>query len=398
VKRDEDYHSYAYLDGDPAVRRFALAPEFGRVPPYALGLSAAEEARVRRLLAEAHVVSLHDHPIVRPADPAQFLAYRREGRDVTGFRGLAASGMDAVFDNLMDGTALITSSSGWKWRDVVYDLGMRLSDLAHQTLLFRAESAQDIRRAKAEGRIAWFASLEAATPIGNEVDRLDVLYGLGVRAVGIAYSESNALGSGLKERSDGGLTAFGRTALRRMNQLGMLVDVSHAGDRTSLETIRASQTPVAITHAGCRSVWPSRRMKPDEVLVACAERGGVIGLEAAPHTTLSREHPQHSLESVMDHFRYLVDLVGIDHVGFGPDTMFGDHVASHRVFSGPLSIDRAEDGAPDHPRVAYVAGMENPAENFFNVTGWLVQHGYSDGEIKAVVGENALRLLEQVLP
>jgi len=159
--------------------------------------------------------------------------------------------------------------------------------------------------------------------------------------------------------------------------------------------IEASRVPVLITHAGARAVWGSARMKPDSVIRACAERGGVIGIEAAPHTTLSPGHPRHSLESVMDHLTYCVGLVGIEHVTFGPDTMFGDHVALHHVFAEHLSIAQARGGL-DFPEVEYVDGLENPAECFGNIVGWLVQHDYSDGEIKAVIGGNTLRVLEDV--
>ncbi|MGW4797237.1 dipeptidase, partial [Nonomuraea sp. NPDC004297] len=180
----------------------------------------------------------------------------------------------------------------------------------------------------------------------------------------------------------------------RMNKLGMAIDISHSGDRTCLDVIAHSDVPVFITHAGARAVWPTNRMKPDEVIRACAERGGVIGLEAAPHTTLSDRHKSHSLESVMDHFVYCVDLVGIDHVTFGPDTMFGDHVGVHNTYAG--NYGHKQDPAPEHPRVAYVDGLENPAENFTNIVGWLVRHDYSDDEIAKVIGGNTLRVLEHV--
>ncbi|NNH24702.1 dipeptidase, partial [Pseudokineococcus marinus] len=270
-----------------------------------------------------------------------------------------------------------------------------MADLAHQDFVVKGETLADIEEAHATGRIAHVFALEAATMIENEVDRLDVLYGFGVRQMGIAYSEANTLGSGLKERGDGGLTYFGDRAVDRMNKLGIAIDVSHSGDRTSLDTIERSRVPVFITHAGARSVWPTNRMKPDEVIRACAERGGVIGIEAAPHTTLSEAHPRHSLESVMDHFTYCVDLVGIDHVSFGPDTLFGDHVGLHDAFTANLSISQAH-GHVDHPRVEYVDGLENPAEGMGNIIGWLVQHGYSDDEVRKVVGGNTLRVLEQV--
>src|SRR5262249_16103574 len=157
----------------------------------------------------------------------------------------------------------------------------------------------------------------------------DILYGLGVRMMGIVYSESNGLGSGLRERRDGGLTVFGRQAVKRMNQLGMAIDLSHAGAHTALDTIAASKKPLFISHGGARALRESTRLKADDVIRACADQGGVIGIEAAPHTTLSHKHRRHSIESVMEHVAYCIDLVGIDHVTLGPDTLFGDHVALH---------------------------------------------------------------------
>jgi membrane dipeptidase len=153
--------------------------------------------------------------------------------------------------------------------------------------------------------------------------------------------------------------------------------------------------PIFITHAGARAVWDTVRMKPDAVLKACAERGGVIGIEAAPHTTISPTHPRHSLESVMDHFAYCVDLMGIDHVAFGPDTLFGDHVGLHQVFATEVSYDVVQSDTP-YEKVDYVDGLENPGECFTNIVGWLVSHDYSDDEIRAVIGGNVLRVLEEV--
>lgn len=386
------YRSYSYLEPGRDYRQFALAAEVGRVPPYRMNLVGAAEERARRLVESSIIVSLHDHPTVFPERIEEVVDYNRAGRQVTGFEGLARSGMTAVIDNLMDGTCCITSTMGWKWNDVIHDLGMRLCDLAHQDEVRVALRLDDIRAAHASGSLALIVGLEASTMIENELDRIDILYGLGVRQMGIAYSEANALGGGLRERYDGGLTAFGERAVERMNRLGMAIDISHSGDRTSLDVIAASRRPVLITHAGSRTVWDSPRMKPDEVIQACAERGGVIGLEAAPHTTLSNAHPAHSIESVMDHFRHCVDLVGIEHVAFGPDTLFGDHVGLHRAFAAQLSLGSLQAG-PFFEPVDYVDGLENPGEAFPNIVAWLVAHDYSDDAIRAVIGGNALRVL-----
>jgi membrane dipeptidase len=397
AKRYTGYTAYSYLEEGVDFPARTWAKQVGRVPPYqGLELSAAQKERTRRLLTDEIVISLHDHPQVFPEDvKAELHEHIRTGREPTGYEGLARSGMTAVFDNCMDGTCCISSDAGWKYTDVLFDLGMRMSDLAHQDYVVKAETVQDIETAHQTGRLALVFGLEAATMIENEVDRLDVLYGFGVRQIGIAYSEGNMLGSGLKERGDGGLTYFGEQAVRRMNQLGLAIDVSHSGDRTSLDVIETSTKPIFITHCGSREVWPIARMKPDAILKACAERGGVLGLEAAPHTSLSRQHPRHSLESVMDHFTHCVDVLGIEHVAFGPDTLFGDHVALHEAFAANLSIQQAQSDV-QHEKVAYVDGLENPAECFWNIIGWLVKHDYSDDEIRLVVSGNILRVLEQV--
>lgn len=390
------YTAYDYLEPGFDYHAWPLAEQIGRVPAYAgLKLTTEQTERTRTLLEQETVISLHEHCQVFPEDMSKVRDSIRQGREATGYAGLARSGMTAVFDNGMDGTCCISSDAGWKYQDVLFDLGVRMADLAHQEYVIKGESMADIQHAAETGKIAHIFALEASTPIDNEVDRLDVLYGFGVRMMGIAYSEGNTLGSGLKERGDGGLTYFGDRAVARMNKLGIAIDVSHSGDQTSLDVIERSTKPIFISHAGARGLWPTNRMKPDAVIRACAELGGVIGLEAAPHTTISPQHPKHSIESVMDHFTYCFDLVGIEHVSFGPDTLFGDHVGLHTAFAGNLSIAQVH-GGDEHEKVEYVDGLENPAECFWNIIGWLVQHGYSDDEIRAVVGGNTLRVLEEV--
>ncbi len=389
------YRSYEYLEAGVDFPEFALAPELGRVPLYSeIHLNKAQAHRAARLLRDNITISLHDHLSIYPADISQAPQLIRTGRDRTGYEGLARSGLTALFDNFLDGIGCITSRSGWKWSDVIADVGMRYCDFAHQDFVLRAEGVDDVRKAHATGRVALIPGLEAATMIENELDRIDILYGFGIRQLGITYNEANALGSGLKEETDGGLTSFGRRAVRRMNQLGMAIDLSHAGDSTSLDVISASSVPVLITHAGARSVWNTRRMKPDTVLRACAAAGGLIGIEAAPHTTISQAHPRHCLDSVMDHFTYLVDTVGIEHVAFGPDTIFGDHAALHQVMADQLSLSAAQ--GLSHERVEFVDGMENPGECFSNIVAWLVVKGYSDDEIAAVTGGNVLKVLQRI--
>ncbi|PSR21039.1 MAG: diguanylate cyclase [Sulfobacillus acidophilus] len=394
-KQYTGYRSFQYLRANLDYEAFALAAETDRVPSHPVSCTREQEARVQTLLDNVLVISLHDHPTIVPEDPREIFRYRRQGRDFTGYEGLSRSKTDVIFDNMNDGTALITSKSGWKWDDILYDMGMRLCDFAHQDFVMVVRTIADIQQAYDSGRVGIVLTLEAATPIENEIDRLDILYGLGVRCMGLVYSEANALGSGLKEARDGGLTQLGRQAVRRMNQLGIAIDVAHTGDQTALDAIDVSEKPIFITHSGARALWNTARMKPDDVIKACAARGGVFGVEAAPHTTLTERHKSHSIESVMEHFEYIANLVGLDHVAFGPDTLFGDHVALHHAFAQQLSIESAHVG-PAFEEVPFVDGIENPGENFHNITRWLVAHGYSDGEIAKVLGQNILRVLQQV--
>ncbi len=394
-KAYDGYTSFQYLEPGVDYREFELAKQIGRVPSRRVEVSDAQEQRVQRLLEETLVVSLHDHVHVAPADLSLVHEYRQQGREWTGYEGLSVSGLDAVFDAFMGGTATITSAAGWKWDDVIFDIGMRLSDIAHQDMLVRAGTIAEIQEAKRSGKVAFIPSLEAATMIENEIDRLDVLYGFGLRCSGIVYSESNVLGSGLRDRGDGGLTDLGRQAVRRMNKLGIAIDLSHASDQTCLDIIAASDRPVFVTHAGARALWNTKRMKPDTVLRACAQRGGIVGISAAANTTITYTERRHSLESVMEHFVYCAELVGIDNVAFGPDIFFGDHVGMHDVFAKQFSVAAARGGL-EFQKIEYVDGIENPAESFPNIVRWFVTHDYSDGDIQKVIGGNVMRVLATV--
>ena len=399
-KQYSGYRSFQYLEPGRDYRAFELAREVGRVPEHPVPLTEEEQTRTRRLVDELVLVSLHEHLGIFPADIGETPAYVGEGRMFTAFEGLAASWWDCVFDNLMDGICTIESKSGWKWTEVLHDLGMRLCDLAHQDFLIHCTGVADIHRAHDEARLAWVASMEGAAMIENEVDRIDLLYGFGVRALGITYSEGNALGAGLKEPGDGGLTVFGRRAVERMNKVGILIDCSHCGDQTTLDTIEVSEAPILLSHIGARALWESNRLAPDEVLTACAAKGGVIGIEAAPHTTLTYNNRVHGLEAYMEHFEYVKELVGIDHVGFGPDCVYGDHVGLHHAYAANLSIEesrsRGASGRPEFEEVEYVKGIENPTEGSKNILRWLVKSGYSDEDIAKVMGGNALRIMDQV--
>ena len=217
--------------------------------------------------------------------------YNRTGRQHTAFAGLRASGMTVVFDNMMDGTACVTGNAPWRWDDVVTDLGMRQADLAHQSDVVVVRTRRRHRRAPTRDGPGG-AGLRAR---GGHPDRATSSTSStsstasGIRQIGIAYSDANALGQragrGRRRRAD------------RARPPGRAADEpARAGDRrlallrpapASRRVPRRSDRPVFMTHAGARAVWDIPRLKRDDVLRAVADTGGVIGMSAAPHTTLS---------------------------------------------------------------------------------------------------------------
>lgn len=394
----QGYEAYQYLEPGKDFRIIDWA-DWDWAGRHVLPLSDEEEARVQKLLARYPYISLHDHPDFTTRDMSTcepLFQAMREGRDRCGYEALAYSNLDCIFDNMMDGTNIISSPEGWKWIDIIHDLGMRLCDLEHQDFIVHCRKVEDILAAKKAGKIAMVFVIEGAAPIENEVDRIDILYGLGIRQMGITYSESNALGSGCKEDHDGGLTAFGKKCVERMNKVGMLIDVSHCGPQTAYDAVMYSSKPIIASHVGAKGVWNTKRMASDQVIRAVAENGGVIGIEAAPHTTMSAARMTHDIDSFMEHFEYVKDLVGIDHVGFGVDCMYGDHVGLHHAFAAALSTGENAKASLAYREVPFVKYLENPTEASWNIPRWLVKHSYSDEDIAKVLGGNALRVLRQV--
>ena len=363
-----------------------------------LPLNPEEEIRCRELLERTPYVSLHDHPDFTTRDMSTcepLFDAMRTGRDRCGYEALAYSNIDCIFDNMMDGTNIISSPNGWKWIDIIHDLGMRLCDLAHQDFIVHCKTVDNIFAAKKEGKIAMVFVIEGVS-IENEVDRIDILYGLGVRQLGVTYSESNALGSGCKEDHDGGLTMFGKQCVERMNKVGMLIDVSHCGSQTAYDAVVHSTKPIIMSHTGAKGVWNTKRLASDELIQAIAAKGGVVGIEAAPHTTMSKTRMTHDIDSYMEHFEYVKNLVGIDHVGFGVDCMYGDHVGLHHAFAAALSTGDTSKTTVPYQEVPFVKYLENPTEASWNIPRWLIKHGYTDEEIIKVLGGNAIRVLQEV--
>ncbi|MCL6562777.1 MAG: dipeptidase [Firmicutes bacterium] len=389
VKRYDGYRSFAYLG--EAERRLELADE--EAISQRVTLTPEQRRRLEGIVDLGLVISLRDHGFVLPAHQGEILDYCRQPRTAYAYRGLALSGVDVLFDSFMDSLAFFSSGRQVTWHDLLTNLGMRYCDLAHQDTVVVARGLEDFWRAKRSRQVAVVPCLEMPDPIEGDLDRLDVLYGFGIRCMGLTYNHANAFGGGCADPVDQGLTALGRQAVRRLNRLGIAIDLAHCGEKTSLQAIEASEQPVLMSHVGARRLWDVPRLKSDAVLKACAEAGGVVGIMAAPFTTQVTGQP-HTIEAVMAHFEYVANLVGIEHVALGPDTLFGDHVALQRVFDAHLGLSATH----EVPKSGFsgVLGMENPREAMQNALAWLVSHGYSDQEIAGVAGANVIRALRRI--
>jgi len=183
--------------------------------------------------------------------------------------------------------------------------------------LSKALATADIDRAVHDRSIALIYYTQNATPIGDDVMRLDALHQIGVRIVQLTYNTRNLLGDGCLERTNAGLSTFGLAVLEGLKNRRMLIDVSHSGEATSLDAIRLSRVPVAITHAGCKSVFDHPRNKSDAVLRAMAEGGGVIGIfQINPYLG---PNERNTLDTYVAHIEHAINVAGIEHVGIGSD-------------------------------------------------------------------------------
>jgi membrane dipeptidase len=371
----------------PATR-FKLAAQVGRVPSMVVPLDRDQELRFQRLMDTLVMIDIHQHPQVLADNISELLDYFRSREYGWGYDAVRAGGWTAVCTaNVLSAIAFASETSYIDFSDLVAEIGLMLADMAKQgDSVLKIGGSNDVLNAKQRGVVGFLPTVEHLA-MGSELYRIDVLYGMGIRLAGLTYTRKTYVGDGQTERTDCGLSDLGVAAVERMNDLGMIVDLSHAGVRTSLEAIEHSRVPVVFSHNAAKAIWPTSRTRGDEELVACAHKGGLIGVTAVPNS-LSND-PAQDINCVLDHYDYLVKLVGEDHVAIGTDTQVGDHVGFHKVALGRDVAGRAFP-AP------YLNGLESPADGK-NIIRGLIARGYSDDQIRKIAGQNALDLIRCVV-
>ncbi|WP_434640590.1 dipeptidase [Thermoanaerobacterium thermosaccharolyticum] len=228
-------------------------------------------------------------------------------------------------------------------------------------------SGKDVEEAKSENKLGALLSIEGGEALEGDLSLLRMFYKLGVRAMTLTWSLRNDLGDGILGSSDYGLTSFGKDVIKEMNRLGMIVDVSHLNERGFWDAINICEKPLIASHSDCKALCRHPRNLSDEQIKAIADKGGVIGINFCPN--FLRDDDNASIEDVLDHIEHIVNLVGINHVGFGSDF----------------------DGIEKTP-----LGLDDVA-SFPKILDGLKKRGFSDDEINSISHDNFERIIKEIL-
>lgn len=250
-----------------------------------------------------------------------------------------------------------------------------------------AVSFADIQRVTAAGKVAVLLAFEGAEPLGHDLAALRLFYAAGLRMMSLTWSRRNAFGDGAWENdSRGGLTRLGRQAVAEMERLGIIVDVSHASDRTAWDILEVATRPVVASHSNARALREHPRNLPDDLLRAIARTDGVIGVTAVP--SFIGEDPA-TIGRWVDHLEHVIDVAGIDHVGIGADFV-------HHMNEIGATLEIAGWGPDWGPRLPPFDGMRSP-EDLPGLTAELRRRGYGEAELTRVFHANYFRVMQRVL-
>jgi membrane dipeptidase len=268
----------------------------------------------------------------------------------------------------------------------------------HPDVFLQIRTAADLRAAKATGRLGLIYGLQDSALLGNSFDRLDTLDALGVRIAQPTYNLRNLAGDGATEPANGGLSKFGYAYIAELNKRRIVVDLSHAGQRTIAEGIAASKTPPAITHTGARALVDHPRNTADAELKALADKGGVAGIYFMPYL---RTKGQQTAADVIAHLEHAVQVMGEDHVGLGTDGQISgiDLTPEYRKKYAADNALRKASGiaAPNENDDVFTFAPDlNTSRRFETLTELLLARGWSSARVEKILGANFARLFSEV--
>ncbi len=316
--------------------------------------------------------------------------------DAAALKDAKASGLTAV--NLTVNGASVGNYAR-NYEDSVREIAYWNGQIAaHPEALMQIRRGADLAEAKRSGRLGLIYGFQDAAPFGENLDRLDTFWDLGVRIYQLTYNKRNLVGDGCLEKANAGLSDFGRRLVGKLNERKALVDLSHAGQRTTLDAAAVSKTPIAITHTGCASIAPYPRNKTDEELKAVADKGGYVGIYLMPFL---RSQGQPMAADLIVHLEHAIDVCGEDHVGIGTDGVISPVAVTpefKKKFADEIA-DRRKRGisAPgEDPNVYTFIPDLNRADRFARIAELLSERKHSDARIAKILGGNFARLLNDV--
>jgi membrane dipeptidase len=261
----------------------------------------------------------------------------------------------------------------------------------HDAWFERMDTPGRLDGIKASGKVGILLGVQNSEHF-RKVDDVDYFYGLGQRVSQLTYNARTLIGNGSTERRDEGLSDFGVSIVERMNKLGMAVDVSHCGDKTTLDAFELSKKPVLITHSNCRALNPNHpRCKTDEAIKAMAAKGGVMGITEVRMFVSSKEPT--GVDAMLDHFDYVAKLVGVEHVGVGSDIdLLGYDAMPAEEYKQLKAGYKSTYGFRDKIDLDGYNFSKRP----FELAEGLIRRKYSDANIECILGGNFRRVLKEI--
>ncbi|WP_298449308.1 dipeptidase [uncultured Marinobacter sp.] len=264
----------------------------------------------------------------------------------------------------------------------------------HSDLIMPVYEAEDIQAAQETGRIGIFFGAQNCSPIEDDIDMIEVMRRLGLMIMQLTYNNQSLLAAGCYEAEDSGVSRFGRQAIAEMNRVGMIIDMSHSSERSTLDAIELSSRPVIISHANPASFHPAKRNKSDRVLKAISESGGLLGFSVYPFHL--KDGPDCTLESFCNMVADTADLMGIDHIGIGTDLCQGqpqsvlDWMRNGR-WSKEMDFGEGNKSNAGWPRPL---SWFKDNRDFPGIIEGLRQKGFNESEIEKIMGLNWLNQLK----
>lgn len=264
--------------------------------------------------------------------------------------------------------------------------------------LLLATSAEDIVNAKKEGKAAVMLGFQNSTMLEGSVKNLDALYQAGMRWMQLTYNQRNLIGDGSTERTNAGLSDFGVEVVKRMNELGVIIDLSHCGSQTTNEGIEFSDSPVSINHSMCEALHKNHpRAKTDDQIRAMANKGGIMGIICLGYMIGPNLGKDTTLETYVDHIEHAIKVGGIDHVGLASDFAIQGLEASGATYDN-WYVPRLTRFKPSYKVQwpPWIPELDTP-ERYLHVAKVLDKRGHSTGDIEKILGQNWLRFFRETL-